>query len=139
MSKLKMLITQASFISVGILSGVAVYQLICRLIGDTCYFEWYFNLSVIFTGLLCSLPSLLLTGENVKNYKVKMAVHFLILFIAVSLLGLLFKWYSTLIGYLAVIGIFIAVYAFTWFTMLWIYKKDDKKINSALDAIRDKE
>lgn len=139
MSKLKMLITQASFISFGILSGVGVYQLVCHLIGDTCYFEWYFNLSVIFTGILCSLPSLLLAGENVKKYKIKLALHFIILFITVSILGLLFKWYSTLTGYLAVVGIFIAVYAFTWITMLWIYKKDDKEINSALDAIRDKE
>ena len=139
MSKLKMLFTQASFISVGIFLGVGVAQVIYHLIGDTYAPEWYFNISALFAGIICSLPSLLLCGENVKNFKAKLAVHFVILFGAVSLLGFLFKWYSDLFGYAIVMGIFICVYAFTWISMMWVYKRDDKAINSALDSIRDKE
>lgn len=139
MSKLKMLFTQASFISVGIFLGVGIAQLIYHLIGDSFALEWYFTLSVIFTGLLCSLPSLLLTDSNAKNFKLRLALHFSILFIAVSLLGLLFKWYTNIFGYAIVMGIFVCVYAFTWLIMLWIYKCDDKAINNALDSIRDKE
>ena len=139
MSKLKMLFTQASFISVGIFLGVGITQLIYHLNGAEYTPQWYFSLSVIFAGILCSLPSLILCGENVKNFKVKLAIHFCILFIAVSLLGLLFNWYSNLFEYAVVMGIFICVYAFTWIAMLWIYKREDKAINSALDAIRDEE
>ena len=139
MSKLKMLFTQASFISVGIFLGVGIAQVIYHLIGDVYAPEWYFTLSVLFTGLLCSLPSLLLCDANAQNFKLRLAIHFCVLFIAVSLLGFLFKWYSNLFGYVVVMGIFICVYAFTWLAMLWIYKRDDKAINNALDSIRDKE
>ena len=65
--------------------------------------------------------------------------RFVILFIAVSLMGLLFNWYSNLFGYVVVMSIFICVYAFTWFAMLWTYKREDKQINAALDSIRDEE
>ena len=139
MSRLKMLFTQASFISMGIFLGVGIAQLIYHLMDDAYAPEWYFLLSVLFTSFLCAVPSLLLCGENVKYFKIRLAVHFFILFAAVSLLGLLFKWYSNLFGYIVVMGIFVCVYAFTWFAMLWIYKRDDKQINNALDSIRDKE
>ena len=137
MNKLKMLFTQASFISVGIFLGVGIAQVIYHLMGDEYAPEWYFSLSVILAGIICSLPSLILCVENFNTYLI--AVHFGILFIAVSLLGFLFKWYTNLIGYFIVMGIFVCVYVFTWFAMLWIYKKDDKAINSALDSIRDEE
>ena len=137
MNKLKMLFTQASFISVGIFLSVGIAQVICHLMDDVYAPEWYFTLSVILAGIICSLLSLLLCVENFKTYLI--AVHFGILFIAVSLLGFLFKWYTNLVGYFIVMGIFVCVYVFTWFAMLWIYKKDDKAINSALDSIRDEE
>ena len=139
MSRLKMLFTQASFISVGIFLGVGVAQIIYHFIGETYAPEWYFNISALFAGIICSLPSLLLCGENVKHFKARRAVHFVILFIAFSLLGFLFNWYSDLLGYAVVMGIFICVYAFTWFAMLWVYKREDKQINAALDSIRDEE
>ncbi|MBR4430238.1 MAG: DUF3021 family protein [Clostridiales bacterium] len=139
MSRIKMLISQASFISTGIFLGVGIAQLIYHLIGDVYAPEWYFILSVLCTSVIFSLPSLFLVGDNVKNFKLKLAIHFVILFIAVSFLGWLFGWYTNLLGYAIVIGIFVFVYAFTWILMMWIYMKDDKAINSALDAIRDKE
>ena len=139
MSKLKMLFTQASFISVGIFLCVGIAQLIYYLIGDNFSLEWYFTLSVIFTGILCSLPSLLFFGDIVKHFKLKLAIHFCILFISVSFLGFLFKWYTNFLEYAVAMGIFVCVYAFTWFAMSWIYKREDKQINAALDSIRDEE
>ena len=47
MNKLKMLFTQASFISVGIFLGVGIAQVIYHLMGDEYAPEWYFSLSVI--------------------------------------------------------------------------------------------
>ena len=139
MSYLKMLFTQASFISVGIFLGVGITQFIYHLMDDSYAPEWYFILSVLFTGVLCSLPSLLLCGENIKHFKLRLAIHFAVLFAAVSFLGFVFKWYTNILGYAVVMGIFICVYAFTWFAMLWVYKHDDKQINTALDSIRDEE
>ena len=85
------------------------------------------------------MPSLLLAGENVKHFKLKLALHFVILLVVVSFLGWLFRWYTNPLGYAVVMGIFVFVYVITWVLMAWIYLKDDKAINSALDAIRDKE
>ena len=139
MSRLKMLFTQASFITVGIFLGVGITQFIYHLLGEVYALEWHFTLSVILAGILCALPTLLLVGDNIKNFKLKIALHFVLQFIINSLLGLLFKWYSDFLGYLVVMAIFVCVYVFVWFSMLWIYKRDDKAINSALDSIRDKE
>lgn len=139
MSKLKMLFTQASFISVGIFLGVGITQFIYHLMDDSYSPEWYFILSVLFTSVLCALPSLLLCDENAKNFKLRLTIHFCVLFAAVSLLGFLFRWYTNIFGYIIVMGIFVCVYAFTWFAMLWIYKRDDRQINNALDSIRDEE
>lgn len=139
MRNLKLLFMQASFISTGIFLGVGIAQIIYYLIGDEYISEWYFIPSVLLTGILCSLPVLLLTGENHNHYKLRIAAHFSILFIAVSLLGLLFKWYSNFMGYAIVMLIFICVYVFVWIVTAWIYKEEDKQINSALDSIRDEE
>ena len=35
--------------------------------------------------------------------------------------------------------IFICVYVFVWIVTAWIYKEEDKQINTALDSIRDEE
>ena len=139
MNRLKLLYTQASFISVGIFLGVGITQFIYHLLGDAYALEWHFTLSVILAGILCALPTLLLVGDNIKNIKLKIAIHFVLQFVIVTLLGFLFKWYSNLLGYLVVMAIFVCVYVFVWMTMLWVYKKDDKQINSALDSIRDEE
>ena len=139
MRSLKLLFMQASFISTGIFLGVGIAQIIYHLIGDEYISEWYFIPSVLLTGILCSLPVLLIAGENQSHYKLRIVAHFSILFIAVSLLGLLFKWYSNFMGYAIVMLIFICVYVFVWIVTAWIYKEEDKQINTALDSIRDEE
>ena len=139
MRSLKLLFMQASFISTGIFLGVGIAQIIYHLIGDEYISEWYFIPSVLLTGILCSLPVLLIAGENQSHYKLRIVAHFSILFIAVSLLGLLFKWYSNFMGYAIVMLIFICVYVFVWIVTAWIYKEEDKQINTALDCIRDEE
>ena len=93
MSKLKLLYTQASFITVGIFLGVGITQFIYHLLGDAYALEWHFTLSVILAGILCALPTLLLVGDNIKNIKLKIAIHFVLQFVIVTLLGFLFKWY----------------------------------------------
>ena len=59
MSKLKTLFLQASFISLGIFLAVGIVQTVMHFFGNTYATDWYFLLSVIFAGMLCSLPSLI--------------------------------------------------------------------------------
>jgi cytochrome c biogenesis factor len=107
--------------------------------GDTFIGEWYFLLSVILAGVLCSLPSLILCDEKIKPFFIKIIIRFCTLFAAVWLLGWLFNWYSELMGYAIVMLIFIFVYIFVWLVTKWIYIKEDKEINNALNSIRDDE
>ena len=139
MSKLKMLFLQTSFISLGIFLAVGIAQTIMHFFGNTYAADWYFLLSVIFAGVLCSLPSLILYNEKIKPFFIKILIHFTLVFAAVSLLGWLFKWYTGFIDYAFVILIFVFVYVFVWVMTKWFYVKEDKEINTALDSIRDEE
>ena len=127
MNKLKMLFLETCFISLGIFFGVGTVSAVMHLFGQEYSSDWYFSLSVILAGFLCSFPSL------------RILIHFAILFGAVSLLGWLFKWYSNFLSYAVVMGIFICVYIFVWVITKWIYNKDDKEINNALTSFRDEE
>ncbi|MBO6090436.1 MAG: DUF3021 family protein [Lachnospiraceae bacterium] len=139
MSKLKMVFLQTSFISLGIFLAVGVAQTLMHFLGNTYSTEWYFLLSVILAGVLCSLPSFILCIEKIKPFFIRILIQFITVFAAVSLLGWLFKWYTNIIGYLFVILIFVCVYVFVWVMTKWFYVKEDKEINNALDSIRDEE
>lgn len=139
MSKLKMLFLQTSFISLGIFLAVGIAQTIMHFMGNTYATDWYFLLSVIAAGVLCSLPSFVLYLEKIKPFFIRIAIQFLLVFAAVSFLGWLFKWYSDFLSYAFVILIFVLVYAFVWIMTKWFYVKEDKEINNALDSIRDEE
>jgi hypothetical protein len=139
MSKLKMVFLQTSFISLGIFLAVGIAQTVMHFLGNTYSTEWYFLLSVIFAGVLCSLPSFILCIEKIKPFFIRILIQFIMVFAAVSLLGWLFKWYTNIIGYLFVILIFVCVYVFVWVMTKWFYVKEDKEINNALDSIRDEE
>ncbi|MCR4648990.1 MAG: DUF3021 domain-containing protein [Lachnospiraceae bacterium] len=139
MNKLKLLFLQTSFISVGIFFGVGLTNLIMHFAGKTYIVEWYFLLSVILAGMLCSLPSLILYAEKINPFFLRIILHFCTLFAAVSLLGWLFKWYTAITEYAVVMLIFVFVYIFVWIVTKWIYFKDDKEINNALNSIRDED
>ncbi|MBO4310357.1 MAG: DUF3021 domain-containing protein [Lachnospiraceae bacterium] len=139
MNKMKMLLLQTSFISLGIFLSVGTFQAIMHLTGNTYATEWYFALSVIFAGVLCSVPSLILCSDKIKPFFVRIILHFLMIFAAVSLLGWLFKWYTGLVGYAFVMLIFVLVYVFVWIMTKLFYVREDREINSALNSIRDSE
>ena len=139
MNKLKMLFLETCFISLGIFFGVGAVSAVMHLLGQEYSSDWYFSLSVVLAGFLCSFPSLILFSEKIKPFFVRILIHFAILFGAVSLLGWLFKWYSGILSYAVVMGIFICVYIFVWVITKWIYNKDDKEINNALTSFRDEE
>ena len=71
MNKCRLIFTQTMMISTGILFGVGVQALIGWLTAGTwdLAWPWYTPLSVIFTGFLCALGTLLLQekdGERVS-------------------------------------------------------------------------
>jgi uncharacterized membrane protein YphA (DoxX/SURF4 family) len=70
---------------------------------------------------------------------VKVVIHFICIFAAVSLFGLLFGWYTDLAGFLVIAVMIVIIYAFTWVATYWLLKSDENKINDALKDVRDDE
>lgn len=145
MNKVKMIFSQTLMVSTAILFGLGIQQLILYLsgIGDgKITWQWYIPLSIVLTGFLSSLPSLLLTcefgGSKVKTVIV-ILLHFLMVFGIVSGSGYLFGWYVNSGDFLLIAVMYVIIYSFVWAATVWLMRSDDNKINRALDEIRDPE
>lgn len=142
MEKIKFLFWQAAMISFGILIGVSIEGLIWHFTGRSFMLTWYQVPSIVLAGVLCSLPSLLLTIAKDwprKKYIMMVVLHCVLLYIMIMALGFLFKWCDTVAGVIAVTIEFFAVYIFVWAATAWMGFLDQKNINKALDDIRDDE
>lgn len=146
MNKMKLWLEQTMMISFAILIGIIIEGLFFTLFsGDPLYefkMDWLQMVSIVLTGAVCSLPTVLWLADTElpKNkFTVRIILHCIGLYAIVSLFGWLFKWYTKADGFIFMTIIYFAVYAFTWTVTLWFHKRDDKKINKALDDIRDEE
>ena len=146
MNKMKLWLEQTMMISFAILVGIIIEGLFFTLFsGDPLYefnMNWLQMVSIVLTGAVCSLPTVLwlADAELPKNkFTVRIILHCIGLYAIVSLFGWLFKWYTKADGFIFMTVIYFAVYVFTWVVTLWFHKRDDKRINKALDDIRDEE
>jgi len=146
MNKMKFWLEQTMMISFAILVGIIIEGLFFTLFsGDPLYefnMNWLQMVSIVLTGAVCSLPTVLwlADAELPKNkFTFRIILHCIGLYAIVSLFGWLFKWYTKADGFIFMTIIYFAVYVFTWTVTLWFHKRDDKKINKALDDIRDEE
>jgi Protein of unknown function (DUF3021). len=144
MNKAKMIFNQTLMISTGILFGVGVQTMLQYLTYGKSSFQWqwYIPLSIILAGFLCALATLFLTDDEVSGKSVgyiRTGLHFVAVFAIVSLCGYLFEWYTSLDEYIPIVIMYVVIYAFVWISTTWIMKSDEKKINKAIDDIRDEE
>ncbi len=144
MNKLKLVFSQTLMISTAILFGIGIQAAFDAALGNDAVIEWPWHIpfSILLTGFLCSLPSVLITGyENLKKtvIRVRILLHILSLWGIVSISGYIFGWYEDLGSWVVVSVMYILIYFFVWLGSWWLYKEDDKKINDALNEIRDKE
>lgn len=146
MSKLKLWFVQTMMISFAILVGIIIEGVIYSVFmgEDLASFNlsWLQLLSVVLTGAFCSIPTLIWHTDNdlpKSKFIIRLVLHCIGLYAIVSLFGLLFKWYQHIDGFIMMTVIYFLVYVFVWLVTLWLYKRDDNKINKALDDIRDEE
>ena len=144
MKKGKLIFSQTLMISTGILFGVGVQALINHLStgAENLEWQWYIPLSVILTGFLCALASLFILedeGRSVSRSRIRIVLHFIFMFLVVAGCGYLFGWYDTAAGLAVIGGMYVLIYGFVWIGSLWIGKADEKKINEAINGIRDDE
>ena len=145
MNRCKLIFNQTLMISTAILFGLGIEELIEYLSsGDEWInWQWFIPLSVIFTGFLCALASLVLVDEDSSlkkiNMKMRIFIHFIALFAVVSGCGYIFNWYSKIRQLIPIAIIYVITYGFVWASTIWIFKEDEKKINEAIKDIQDKE
>lgn len=144
MSKGKLVFHQTLMISTAILFGLGVQAAMHHITGgkSTIVWEWYIPLSVIVTGFLCAVPSLLLLEDDrlsSKHIRMRIFMHFVLLWGVVSLCGYLFHWYGNFSQYASIAIIYVLIYSFVWGATLWVTKSDESRINEAIREIQDDE
>lgn len=142
MNILKKLFVQSMAISTSILFLNGISAVIQHLRGTDLVLQWYHPLTIVLVGILCAVPTILLRDSDTwdrKTFLLRVSLHCLALYAVIAGAGYLFGWYIDAESFLSVSVIFFLVYAFVWVSSLWLDKQDEKKINRALDAIRDEE
>ncbi len=142
MNILKKLFVQSMAISTSILFLNGINAVIQHLRGTDLVLQWYHPLTIVLVGILCAVPTILLRDSDTwdrKTFLLRVSLHCLALYAVIAGAGYLFGWYIDAESFLSVSVIFFLVYAFVWVSSLWLDKQDEKKINRALDAIRDEE
>ena len=142
MSAVKKLFVQSTVISTSILFLNGVNAVIQHLAGHDIVLLWYHPVTIVLTGILCAVPTVLLLDSDQwdrRTFIIRVSSHCLALYAVILGAGWLFGWYTDLESCAGVTVVFILVYLFVWLSGHWLDKQDEKKINHALDAIRDRE
>ena len=138
----KKIFVQSMAIATGIRFLNGINMVIQHFAGNDIVLQWYHPVTIVLTAVLCALPTLLLQDEDQwdrKTFRVRVSVHCLALYVIVVGAGWLFRWYDDWESLISVSIIFFIVYTFVWLSSHWLDKQDEKKINHALDTIRDDE
>ena len=138
----KKIFVQSMAIATAILFLNGINAVIQHFAGNDIVLQWYHPITIVMTGILCALPTVLLREADQwdrKTFWARVSIHCLALYVIVTGAGWIFKWYTDVKSFISVSIIFFIVYAFVWRLSHWLDKQDEKKINSALDTIRDEE
>ena len=142
MSIVKKIFIQSMAIATGILFLNGLNAVIQHFAGNDVTLQWYHPLTIVLTGVCCALPTMLLRNMEQwdrKTFWLRVCIHCLALYAIVAGAGWLFGWYTDPESFLSVSIIFFIVYIFVWVSSHWLDKQDERKINHALETIRDEE
>ena len=129
-------------ISTAILFLNGINAIIQHFAGNDITLQWFHPMTIVLTGVCCALPTVLLRDEDQwdrKTFWIRVSIHCLSLYAIVAGAGWLFGWYTDWESFAGVSIIFFMVYVFVWLMSRWLDKQDEKKINHALESIRDDE
>ena len=142
MNTVKKLFVQSMIISTSILFLNGIIMVVQHLAGNDMTLQWYHPITIVLTGVLCALPTVLLRDSDQwdrKTFWRRVPLHCLSLYAVVAGAGWLFGWYNDAESLISISVIFFIIYVFVWLSSHWLDKQDEKKINHALDTIRDTE
>ena len=142
MNTVKKLFVQTTIISTSILFLYGINMFIQHFAGNDIALQWFHPVTIILTAFLCALPTILLRDSDQwdrKTFWRRVPLHCLSLYAVVAGAGWLFRWYDDAESLVSISVIFFIIYVFVWLSSHWLDKQDEKKINHALDTIRDPE
>ena len=131
----KMIAMQFLLITVGMLLGIGLMNVLRRDYNDL---PWFFPFEILAVALSTALASLVYLSKNElskKGMMIRQIIHFILLLVIVYSFGYLFKWWSELSGILIVGAIFLGIYAIVFIVTYRMEKKDSFKINEALKKL----
>lgn len=130
-------------ISTGILFILGVDGWIGKIGGkEEMLLPWYAPFSIIIVGILCALPTMIFATEkelSKSSFRIRILLHFLLLFAIVSLAGYLFEWYRDVGDYVFVMSAFVVLYLLVWLGSVLLNRYDEALINRALEQMQDDE
>ena len=142
MNIVKKLFIQVMIIATSILFLNGINMVIQHFAGNDIALQWYHPITIILTAVFCALPTILLRDSDQwdrKTFWRRVPLHCLLLYAVVAGAGRLFRWYDDAESLASITVIFFIIYVFVWLSGHWLDKQDEKKINHALDTIRDTE
>ncbi|MDY5983753.1 MAG: DUF3021 family protein [Anaeroplasma sp.] len=131
----KMIAMQFLLITVGMLLGIGLMNVLLRDYNDL---PWFFPFEILAVALSTALASLVYLSKNElskKGMMIRQIIHFILLLVIVYSFGYLFKWWSELSGILIVGAIFLGIYAIVFIVTYRMERKDSFKINEALKKL----
>lgn len=144
MNKMKTIINDMVIISTAMVLGLGIQEMIIHFTRGIRSFEmlWYIPLTIPFVSLLCALPSALMNDcdeLSKKQIRFRVCLHFICLWLVVTICGSIFGWYSLVSEYMSIMLVFVIIYVGVWMLSWWLGKRDENIINEALQRIHDKE
>ena len=131
----KMIAMQFLLITVGMLLGIGLMNVLLRDYNDL---PWFFPFEILAVALSTALASLVYLSKNElskKGMMIRQIIHFILLLVIVYSYGYLFKWWSELSGIFIVGAIFLGIYAIVFIVTYRMERKDSFKINEALKKL----
>ena len=131
----KMIAMQFLLITVGMLLGIGLMNVLLRDYNDL---PWFFPFEILAVALSTALASLVYLSKNElskKGMMIRQIIHFILLLVIVYSYGYLFKRWSELSGIFIVGAIFLGIYAIVSIVTYRMERKGSFKINEALKKL----
>lgn len=135
---IKTLCEQIMMVSFGILVAISIEEIVNYMLGNSFSLQWYITISIIIVSVLGCLPNLILYSSW-GNKKIRIAIHFILEFAVVMGGGYLFQWYTNALYFGITAASMTVIYCMVWVGSTLLYRYDERRINMALDALRDED
>lgn len=135
---LKMILSHFFVITVGVLFVTSISEILDHGFSLEYTFSASYPWTVMLTGVLGALPSLLFYFKKEptrKQFLIRIIIHFILIVMLILTEGKLVGWYSNLVEGLSIFASILAIYVLVWFITYRANKNTAKNINKALQNL----